>query len=396
MSFFELDGGKAKPKTKKSTKPKPKATKAKKASPGKKKAKKGGNFLGTVSELFAPAGWESFVTAAGLLALDRTDNFLRKGKDSKKQRGGADEDGIYSNDALTDENENFTSRMTGGARKRRTQRGGSDGHLSLTEHYHSLKEHDNSADGEGIEDNYQTDQMDQQTGGAKKKTKSKKKVVKKVNGRKHRGGAMSEEQQNALYQAYVSSPSPNKNKNSQNANAYDTFITGLLTQLGVEVNDTNKQEAKLVIDYKKKSALPNGNQSKVNAKSRLNAFYTSQPPPPAPAQNRNLLFGNNLLAANSSQPIPIPGTNGRPNSMVVSTAANNSVPSAQSATSAPSVSNNELPFPMSPAASTTEQSANSANFMAIGGGKKAKPKSKAKSKLKSKAKPKTNKAPKRK
>lgn len=78
MSFFELDGGKAKPKTKKSTKPKPKATKAKKASPGKKKAKKGGNFLGTVSELFAPAGWESFVTAAGLLALDRTDNFLRK------------------------------------------------------------------------------------------------------------------------------------------------------------------------------------------------------------------------------------------------------------------------------------------------------------------------------
>lgn len=123
MSFFELDGGKAKPKTKKSTKPKPKATKAKKASPGKKKAKKGGNFLGTVSELFAPAGWESFVTAAGLLALDRTDNFLRKGKDSKKQRGGADEDGIYSNDALTDENENFTSRMTGGARKRRTQRG---------------------------------------------------------------------------------------------------------------------------------------------------------------------------------------------------------------------------------------------------------------------------------
>lgn len=79
-------------------------------------------------------------------------------------------------------------------------RGGSDGHFSLTEHL--------DMDGED-----QTDQMDQQTGGAKKKTKpktSKKKVAKKVKGRKHRGGAMTEDQQNALYQAYLDSQSPNK------------------------------------------------------------------------------------------------------------------------------------------------------------------------------------------
>jgi hypothetical protein len=82
MSFFELDGGAKK------RAPAKKASGKKKTTSGTKKAKKGGNFLGTVSELFAPAGWENFVTAAGLLALDRTDNYLRKNKDSKKQRGG--------------------------------------------------------------------------------------------------------------------------------------------------------------------------------------------------------------------------------------------------------------------------------------------------------------------
>ena len=46
MSFFELDGGKAKKATK------PKAVKKAPAKKSKSKSKKGGNFLGTVSELF--------------------------------------------------------------------------------------------------------------------------------------------------------------------------------------------------------------------------------------------------------------------------------------------------------------------------------------------------------
>jgi hypothetical protein len=385
MSFFELDGGKAKkakPKAKKSTKPK--AT-AKKASSGKKKTKKGGNFLGTVSELFAPAGWESFVTAAGLLALDRTDNFLRKKKDSKKQKGGSEYVNMEENEMTGGARKRSSSRkqrggeevkteeeMTGGARKRRTQRGGSDGHLPLTEHLDGV-------DGEDNNDVAQYDDAMSQNGGAKKKAAkkkaAKKKAAKKVKGRKHRGGAMTEDQQNELYQAYVSSPSPNKNKNSQNANAYNTFITGLLTQLGVEVNDTNKQEAKLVIDYKKKSALPNGNQSKANAKSRLNAFYTSQSSPLAQATNS--LFGNNTVSSTSAQ------SNGVSSNAMSSNAMS---------------SNSSLQFPMNLTPTTGQ------NGMALtpttvqngtaslGGGKKAK----SKSKSKSKAKPKTKKAPKRK
>ncbi len=121
MSFFELDGGKAKkakPKAKKSTKSKSSVKKA-----SKSKSKKGGNFLGTVSELFAPAGWENFVTAAGLLALDRTDNFLRKKNTSKKQKGGnehsdAEEHGVKE------------EYHTGGSRKRKSQKGGTDGHYT--------------------------------------------------------------------------------------------------------------------------------------------------------------------------------------------------------------------------------------------------------------------------
>ena len=144
MSFFELDGGNAKKTPAKKTPAKKtpakktpakktpaKKTPAKKTpakkTPAKKapakKTKKGGNFLGTVSELFAPAGWENFVTAAGLLALDRTDNYLRKKTDSKKQKGG---DG----DEVKMEEE-----MTGGAHKKmsysRKQRGGSDGHHTI-------------------------------------------------------------------------------------------------------------------------------------------------------------------------------------------------------------------------------------------------------------------------
>jgi len=187
MSFFELDGG-AKKKARKSTNPK-----ATKKAPAKKSSgkKKGGNFLGTVSELFAPAGWENFVTAAGLLALDRTDNYLRKSKDSKKQRGGDDKD-VYMEEPEPD--------MTGGARKRsssRKQRGGSDGH-------HTVETLDMlTTSGEEQDMTVQTDTTSQ-TGGAKKRSKSKsksrtrsrssskskpkvKKTVRKV--RKQKGGS---------------------------------------------------------------------------------------------------------------------------------------------------------------------------------------------------------------
>jgi len=381
MSFFELDGG-AKKKAKKSTKPKAKTTKkapVKKSSGKKTKTKKGGNFLGTVSELFAPAGWENFVTAAGLLALDRTDNYLRKSKDSKKQRGGVDDIPKMEEEMTGGARKRSSSRkhrggaddipkmeeeMTGGARKRsssRKQRGGSDGH-------HTIEALDAMMGGEEPE-------MTAQTGGAKSKSKSRsssrskkvKKTVKKVRKvRNHKGGAMNEEQQNALYEAYLNSNS--QNKNSQNATTYDSFIANLLTQLGVEVNDTNVEEAKLVIDYKKK---PNGNQSKVNAKNRLNAFISSQTSPLA--QNKNSLFGNSLREANT-EPIPIPGTSGLSNNRLgsnTSTYLNNSAPTSNA--------NASLQFgPMSP------------NAPQSGGGK---PKSKSKSsskKPKSKAKkPKT-------
>lgn len=211
MSFFELDGG---AKKRKSTKPKATKKSPAKKSSGKKKTKKGGNFLGTVSELFAPAGWENFVTAAGLLALDRTDNYIRKSKDSKKQRGGADDD-----TPKMEENESFTSRMSGGARKRsssrrhrggndddtpkmeeemsggarkrsssRKQRGGSDGH-------HTVE----YLDAVGGEDDMTPDTTSQ-TGGGKKRPKSKGKE------RKHKGGAMNEEEKKSFLRTYHREP----------------------------------------------------------------------------------------------------------------------------------------------------------------------------------------------
>jgi len=48
------------------------------------KLKKGGNFLGSIGELVAPTGWESFVTTAGLFALDRADASFRRVKKEKK------------------------------------------------------------------------------------------------------------------------------------------------------------------------------------------------------------------------------------------------------------------------------------------------------------------------
>jgi hypothetical protein len=71
-----------------------KATKTKKPTEAKKTEKstttrskaKGGNILGTVGELVAPSGWETFATAAGLFALDRADAALRRGTKEKKEK----------------------------------------------------------------------------------------------------------------------------------------------------------------------------------------------------------------------------------------------------------------------------------------------------------------------
>jgi hypothetical protein len=225
MSFFELDGG---AKKRKSTKPKTPAKKAptKKAPTKKAGTKKGGNFLGTVSELFAPAGWENFVTAAGLLALDRTDNYLRKSKDSKKQRGGADD--MADTTPKMEEMESFTSRMSGGARKRsssrrhrggtdddtpkmeeemtggarkrsssRKQRGGSDGHHTI--------EYLDAVGGEDPEMSDMTvDMTPTQTGGAKSKGKGKGKGKGKA--RKQKGGAMTPEAKESFLRTYHSEP----------------------------------------------------------------------------------------------------------------------------------------------------------------------------------------------
>ena len=56
----------------------------------KSSSKKGGNFLGAVGDLVAPTGWGPFATAAGLLALDRADAALRRGKSEKSsaKKGG--------------------------------------------------------------------------------------------------------------------------------------------------------------------------------------------------------------------------------------------------------------------------------------------------------------------
>lgn len=91
------------------------------------KSKKGGNFLGSVSELFVPTGWESFATAAGLLAIDRADAaFRRNRKSSKKQKGGADIDAHDTFEVmdkaqaeiLSDIDSSSSSMMNGGGPKK--------------------------------------------------------------------------------------------------------------------------------------------------------------------------------------------------------------------------------------------------------------------------------------
>ena len=91
------------------------------------KSKKGGNFLGSVSELFVPTGWENFATAAGLLAIDRADAAFRRGRNSsKKQKGGADLDGHESIENMEQMMESMTdgsdSIMSGGAKKKTTKK----------------------------------------------------------------------------------------------------------------------------------------------------------------------------------------------------------------------------------------------------------------------------------
>ena len=90
------------------------------------KSKKGGNFLGSASELFVPTGWESFATAAGLLAIDRADAAFRRSRNSsKKQKGGADLDGHESLEAMDNmldtihsEDASSLGSMSGGAKNK--------------------------------------------------------------------------------------------------------------------------------------------------------------------------------------------------------------------------------------------------------------------------------------
>ena len=97
-----------------------------KSSSSSSKSKKGGNFLGSASELFVPTGWESFATAAGLLAIDRADAAFRRGRNSsKKQKGGADMDGHESLENMEHLMESMgdgptDSIMSGGGKKKKS------------------------------------------------------------------------------------------------------------------------------------------------------------------------------------------------------------------------------------------------------------------------------------
>ena len=80
-------------KSKTSTKTGTKTTKSKTGAK-KTSSKKGGNFLGAVGDLVAPHGWGPFATAAGLLALDRADAALRRGKSTKSEKSSAKKGGM--------------------------------------------------------------------------------------------------------------------------------------------------------------------------------------------------------------------------------------------------------------------------------------------------------------
>ena len=97
--------------------------KSKSSKSSSSKSKKGGNFLGSASELFVPTGWESFATAAGLLAIDRADAAFRRSRNSsKKQKGGADD--IDAHESLDNMEHMMAtmgdSVMSGGAKKKKS------------------------------------------------------------------------------------------------------------------------------------------------------------------------------------------------------------------------------------------------------------------------------------
>ena len=105
MDYLFQDGGKPK-KTKsktgtKTTKSKNSTKTGTKTTKSKTSTKKGGNFLGTVGDLVAPTGWGPFATAAGLLALDRADAALRRGKSEKSsaKKGGMRGGNEYDDEA---------------------------------------------------------------------------------------------------------------------------------------------------------------------------------------------------------------------------------------------------------------------------------------------------------
>jgi len=100
-----------------------KGGKSKSSKSSSSKSKKGGNFLGSVSELFVPTGWESFATAAGLLAIDRADAAFRRSRNSsKKQKGGADLDAHESMEnmeqMMASMGDSTDSVMSGGGKKK--------------------------------------------------------------------------------------------------------------------------------------------------------------------------------------------------------------------------------------------------------------------------------------
>ena len=84
FSIENFKGGKPK---RRSRTPKRSARRSPKKNRSGKKGKKGGNFLGVVSELLFPTGFEHAATTAGLVGLDA---FSKKRSASKKdKRGGA-------------------------------------------------------------------------------------------------------------------------------------------------------------------------------------------------------------------------------------------------------------------------------------------------------------------
>jgi hypothetical protein len=78
-------------------------------------SEKGGNFLGSVEELVAPIGWESFVTTAGLFSLEQADATFRRenGKADKadKKSGGRWLDESASGETIRKQ---YTHKQVGG------------------------------------------------------------------------------------------------------------------------------------------------------------------------------------------------------------------------------------------------------------------------------------------